>query len=328
MKSIKLPSWTEKLLGLDPVPAPPHVFGLSGNELSYGSFRRGPQGYVFDAASRVALDRETFASGPLGGPLRSTARFEEQLKAFVAGLPGEIHEASLVLPDTWMRLTFTEVAELPRKREAQIDVLRFKLKRLVPFRVEELRISAVALEPLADQEEPVRLLLGFAIDLLINQLEDAFAAFGVTIGQITNESLALMAALEDAVAADQLAAQVLVRPEAYTLSFFCAGEPLLYRYKPFTDEMPDAVRMRSVRRELRMTNSFLHENFAETPLSRVFLNAPAGQEDLWMTWIYEELDASPELIEHGHFPLLVRWQAEASWMDSAPLFGAVRLEVT
>ena len=52
------------------------------------------------------------------------------------------------------------------------------LKRLVPFRVDELRIGAQEVEPLPNQpaEEPERLLLGFAVDQLLTQVEDAFAA--------------------------------------------------------------------------------------------------------------------------------------------------------
>ena len=60
MRSTKLPSWTERLLGLDPIAAPPHVFTLTRGELAYGSFHRSDGGYVFEAVAATPLDPETF----------------------------------------------------------------------------------------------------------------------------------------------------------------------------------------------------------------------------------------------------------------------------
>ena len=118
---------------------------------------------------------------------------------FVASLAGPIEEASLVLPDTWLRLIFIELSELPRKAREREEILRWTLKRLVPFRVEDLRIDPLAVTPFPAQEEPLRLLVGFAIELLISQIEEAFDAAGVEIGRVVNATQATLAALEHAV---------------------------------------------------------------------------------------------------------------------------------
>ena len=427
MKSTKLPSWIERLLGLDPVWPPPHVFALERHELRYGGFHHSPQGWVFETSRREPLPEDLFADGVLGAPMREPRAFWEILQDFVAALPGPIKEASLILPDGWLRLTFTESDELARSRKARDEILRWKLKRLVPFRVEELRVSATEVRAFPNQTEPLRLLIGFAIESLVAQLEDAFQGVGIELGQITNNTLALAAGLESILAPDELAALVLVEREAYTLSYLYGGEPLLYRYKAFGDEtLPEAgagnadstataaagardessseqstaadgifvgdspasgvsagdspaggipaggipeggipeggipegdspeggasengdfwsgpgsavtmfrdplypaVDSGAVRRNLRLTMSFVRRHFPERPLARLFLAAPPEAEMQWLDWLAEELEVAPEPLGFEHFAL-TRTQTGESWAVTGPLLGAASIEVT
>ena len=307
------------------MPGPPHVFALSDDgELTYGSFHPSDQGYVFEARHSERLSDEIFGQGVLGAPLREPHLFADQLKDFLARLPAEVGEATLILPDSWLRLTFTEVAELPAKAQAQEEVLRFMLKRLVPFRVEDLRVSASEVTPFPAQQEPRRILLGFAIDLLVSQLEDAFAEAGVTIGQITNTTLAMLTSLERRIGTG-LAALAAVHSNAYVLCFFRAGEPLLYRYKSLED-MPEDVQRRTVHRELRMTLSFVQEHFPDAALERVFLAAPEDREHQWLNWLGGEFGVIPEALGPEHFAL-ARTQLGSSWPETAAMLGAAMIEV-
>ncbi len=325
MRSTKLPLWTERLLGIDPIPVSPHVFALDPFELRYGSVHRGPKGLVFEASQSMALSPEIFGEGVLGAPLREPKAFWEALEELVSTLPAPVKEASLVLPDTWFRLTFTELTELPRKRSARQDVLRWKLKRLVPFRIEDLRVSATRVSPFPSQEEPLRLLLGFAIEVLLSQIEEGFSAVGIELGQITNTTLALLASLEHNVEPDDLAALVAVYPDAFTLSYVRQGEPLLYRYKAFA-ESANAESPQSVRRDLRLTTSFIRRHFPDVPLARAFLAASPELEEPWLDCLSEELDVTPEPLAFEHFRLS-RTQVGPSWLETAPLLGAASLEV-
>ncbi len=324
MRSIKSPSWIERLLGLDPIAAPPHVFALTSGELTYGSFHASDGGYVFEAVDSTELPPESFADGLLGGPLRQPQVFRRQVADFVAALGGPVETASLVLPDTWLRLTFLELSELPKKAAEREEVLRWKLKRLVPFRVEDLRIDPLPVTPFPTQEEPLRLLLGFAIEVLVSQIEEAFSAAGVELGRIVNATQATLAGLEHAVSPQDLAALVMVQDDAYTLSYFRAGEPLVYRYKAYAEEGGGGS---AVRRDLRMTASFVRQHFPETPPRRLFLAAPLESEERWLGWLYDELEVSPEPLSFEHFDL-ARTQVGPTWLQTAPLLGAVSLEVS
>ncbi len=322
MRSTKLPLWTERLLGLDPIPPPPHVFALDERSLRYGCFHRGAQGFAYEASHSVPVPDGVLGEGPLGAPLRKPEVFSGLVDELVLPLAGPIQAASLVLPDSWLRLTFTELSELPRKPQAREEMLRWKLKRLVPFRVEDLRVSATPVTAFPDQEQPVRLLIGFAIELLLAQIEDAFAAVGVELGRVVNTTLALAASLEHTIEARDLAGLVAVLPDAYTLSFFRRGEPLLYRYKA-SAEAPAG----SALHDLRLTDSFLRQYFPQTPISRMFLAAPEEQEEQWLQWIGDEIGIQPEPLAFEHFQLS-RTQVGPTWMETAPLLGAACLEVT
>lgn len=326
MKSIKLPSWTESLLGLDPVAAPPHVFALDTipSRLRYGGFHHSGSGFVYENSLQAELPDGLLTDGPLGAPLRDAAAFGEEVKRFVNGIEGPVESASLVVPDAWLRLLFIESPELPRRTRDRLDILRWKLKRLVPFRVEDLRISATPVETFPDQEEPQRLLVGFAIETLMAQIEDAFAAAGVEIGCIINSTLAMVASLKHNAGPQGLSGLVAVYPDAYTLCFFRHQEPVLYRYKSSADGLP--IRTDSVLRDLRLTTHFVQQHFADAGLEHLFLAAHQDDEAMWLGWLAEVFAAPPEPLVFEHFQL-TRTQVGPSWLETAPLLGAASLEV-
>ena len=334
MRSTKSPSWIKRALGFSPLPVPPHVFDLAERRLRYGQFVRAGGGrgggYRFRAYRAVPLPPDAFMAGPLGGPLRDPRAFQTLVAGLVKELPG-VREASLVIPDAWLRVTFADSTELPRAAAARDDVLRWKLKRLVPFRVDELRIGAQEVEPLPNQpaDEPRRLLLGFAVDQLLVQIEDAFAAAGVRLGEITNTSLALISALGEEGPTPEFWALVLVEETGYTLAFVHGSEPVLLRFKAFTGTVPEAARASLVSRDLKLTKNFLDEHFPGADLARVLLAAPEALEPIWLDRLSDGLGTPAAPLGAAHLPPLQMDVAlgQPIWREVAPMLGAARLEV-
>jgi hypothetical protein len=309
------------------VPPPPHVFSVDAERLRYGQFAHDRHGFRLRAFREAALPRDPFQHGPLGGPLRDPAGFRELVAGMVKAIPGGVREASLVLPDPWLRVTFTESGDLPKTSEAIDEVLRWKLRRLVPFRVDELRVSATEVSAIPGQEEPRRLLLGFAVEQLLAQIEEAFAAAGVRIGQVSNASLALLAAVAPA-APDTFSAVVLVGDEGYALIFARGGEPVLHRYKGFTDALPEASRASFVGRDLKLTRNFLDEHFPGAPLGAVLLLAPPELEPVWLDRLEEGLGRPATPVDGRHLPpLRAEEPSVPPWRSLAPMLGAARQEV-
>lgn len=327
MRSIRLPSWTERLLGLEPQPVPPHVFALDGRHLRYGGFSASADALSFDTYRLVELPVDLFVDGPLGGPVSDPAHLNEIVGDFLGGLGVNVREANLVVPDAWMRLLFTEVEELPAKTAQQEEIVRFKLRRLVPFRIEELRIAWHQVSALPDQEAPIRVLVGFAIDSLMSELEGAFAAHGVYLGQVTNGSLATLAALSRRVPPDDLAALVMVEDGTYTIAYLRRGEPVLYRYK-FLGELPENARDAVIRRDLHLTRTFVESNLPDTQLTRLVLaTEPSVDPMTWSAWLEDELGVRAEPIGMEHLPLS-RARTDLPWLETAILTGGAAVEVT
>lgn len=324
----------KSLLGFRPVPVPPHAFSVDPERLAYGRFVRNGGELELAAYREQELGPKLFQHGLLGGPLREPATFDAKLGALLEGLDAPVHDASLVVPDTWLRITFAEVGELPRDPAARSEVLRWKLKRLVPFRVEELRLGSVQVEPLpdADASEPNRVLIGFALDALLEQLEDGFAKAGVRIGSITSSSLVLLGLLADR-EPDGLTALAVVENGSYSLAFARHGEPVLHRYKAAAGATSEATRGGLVERDLKLTRRFLEEQLPSEPIGRILLVSPPEREPEWIEWLEAGLGQAVEPLTRRHLPLtesgmLATTASLPPWRRLAPMLGAARQEVS
>lgn len=304
------------------------MFRVDAGSIAYAGFRREGDVSVLAATAEAPLAPETFHEGLLGGPPREPERFREAVAELVARLDHPPHEASLVLPDAWLRVAFADLSTLPTGPDRE-DVLRWKLKRLVPFRVDELRLTAQTVAPLPAQsaEEPYRVLLGFAVESLLAQIEEAFAAAGIRLGRITNASLGLVAALARGLDEDALAAVALVEDGGYSLIFARGGEPVLHRYKAFAGSLPEGTRDGFVSRDLRLTRSFLDEQVPGVPVARALVAAPAGERAAWAERLSRALDAPAEGVGREHLPPLEAATPRTDWHRLAPMFGAAALEV-
>jgi hypothetical protein len=320
-----LQSVARRVLGTGPVPPPPHVLAVEGRRLSYARIVGSSQAYELRELRRVELPADVFASGLLGGPLREPALFAERVGALLGALSAPVHQASLVLPDAWLRVTFVEVGELPRAADAREEVVRWKLKRLLPFRVEDLRLAWAPAPPLPQQSEPQRLLVAYALESLLAQLEDAFAARGVWVGRITSESLALLPAVAPALDAAALGCLAVVHDAGYTLIFTRQGVPVLYRFRGFDAALGEDQRAASVARDLRLTRAFVAEQLPEAALARVLIAAPPTAVAAWQGWLAAGLGRSAEAVESLQLPLVAA--ERVAWNDVAPLLGAAREEV-
>jgi hypothetical protein len=316
---------------------PPYAFACSETELAFAAFQRADGGLVLREFRREALEPGTFQQGLLGGPPREPRVFAERVEAFVSGLATSVREASLVVPDAWLRTVFAEIEELPTNGHAREEVLRWKLKRLVPFRVDELRVRATQVAALPARPEdagapaPRRLLLGFGIESLYGHLEGAFRDAGVQVGRIANRGLSALGAVRSG--EGTLTGLALASPSGYSVVFARGAEPVLHRFKSFSDALPLEARASAVSRDMRLTRTFLESHFPDDPLGDVVLAAPEGEVGAWTEWL--ESGLAHRIQSPGAGAVVpVRGETEApggerpGWIDLLPLAGTVCQEVS
>lgn len=330
MRSIALPSWIERAAGLAPRALPPHAFALSRRGLAYAGFAGDGTGLALLEAQSVNLPESLLGAGPLGVPVGDAGTFAAAVRLLVGRLAKAPKEASLVLPDAWARGLMIDSAELPEESEARREVLRFRLKRLVPYRVEDLRVEAVAAGNGAAGE---RAFVTFANEALCALVEDGFAAAGIRLGWISGRTAALHAGLCRFAAADPAGGDAralgltVVDGDGVTLVLSRDGEPQVWRQKTFTEDLSDFDRERLWVAELRLTRSYLEARWPGVVLGRLHLAAPRAVEPFWTRVLADGLGVAPERLRPESVGLDAAAIDPDAAIDLAALAGAAGREV-
>jgi hypothetical protein len=336
--------WIERLLGLQPKPVPPHVFAVRRRELRFAAFTRPvAAGAPLELAEfhALPLPEGLFGSGPLGVPAGDSAALAETVRMLVARTATPVREASVVLPDAWARSMVIELGGLPEEPAARLEMLRFRVKRMVPYRVEDLRIEAVPLSPLAllagdasspqvpaaaGSEEVRHCFVTMANAAVCAVIEDGFAKCGVRVGQMSGATLATLQALSRGVPERGLSGLALVDADGFSLALVRAGEPVVWRQKSFTEGLSDFDRSRLLTAELRLTRTLLAERFPGEALEALYLAAPRAVEPFWLQVLGQGLDCQPMRLRVEHLALAAEGFGDA-FAELAPLAGAAAREV-
>jgi hypothetical protein len=340
VRSIGLPSWIERALGRQPRPVPPNVFAVRPRELRFAGFSRpdrGGSGLELSEFHSLPLAEGLFGSGPLGVPTGDGAALAESVRLLVARAARPVREATVVLPDAWARSMVIELGELPEEPGARLEVLRFRLKRMVPYRVEDLRIEAVPLAaqgagaPSGGGESPAGSGNGdlsfvtMANAAVCATIEEAFSRCGIRIGQLSGATLSTLQALNRGAVAEGLFGFALVDSDGFSLVLVHAGVPVVWRQKNFTEGLSDADRSRLLTSELRLTRTFLAERFPGEELAALYLAAPRAVEPFWLQVLGQGLDCAPVRLRVEHLALAAEGFGDA-FAELAPLAGAASRE--
>lgn len=201
-------------------PVPPHAFSLDSGSLLYARLNR-----QRDAMERLELEPigESWSQlGPVGLLSVDSQRLGAAVKAVVARLDKRPARASLVVPNAWLRSVVVDVDLLPRHRAEAEEVLRWRLKKILPCRPDEVRLDYVA------GGESGRVMVVLALDRPMTAVEQAFAASGVQLGRLEPAVLALTPLLPDSRGANLL---TVVERGALGLVLVADGRVRLIRHK-------------------------------------------------------------------------------------------------
>jgi hypothetical protein len=206
--------------------------------------------------------------GPVG--LQSVDR--DALQELIAALNQQVNggrKAALVIPSAWVRVHLMDFDHLPRRRTEVDEVVRWRLKKLLPVAPAQLRLVTVPVPPVAGRK---RLLCTVALEQPLADLEAAFSKLGIHTGEIAPRLFAL---LKSKVSAPY---RLLIQHEAGFLSLVLLeqGEPSLIRTKPLPEpEGPWPV----VVREQHLALSYVREELAIESTLQVAVSAEAEELD-------------------------------------------------
>jgi hypothetical protein len=159
--------------------------------------------------------------------------------------------AAVIVPSGWLRSFMIDIDRLPRRQNELHDVVRWRLKKLLPIAPSELRLAVVRLPEDGGQR---RLLVTTGIERAMAGIEASFASVGVEVGLITSRLFALVPG-----AAGMSRPTLVIQIERAFLSLLLlkAGVPLFLRMKPLASSVDTAS---TVLREVAMTLGYIRES--------------------------------------------------------------------
>ena len=244
-----------------------------------------PPVYAFEALPAGAL-----VPG-IGEPnLRAPEAVTNAIRAALGQVSPRSRAVTVVLPDTSVRVFVLDFDSLPSKADEANSVMRFRLRKMVPFEVEHAGLSY---QVLTENKIECKVLAAVIPGPILQEYEAAVRAAGYEPGAVLPSSLAALAGLDsmEAVLAANLSGLAL------TTAITNGQDLLLYR----TLDLPEdpALRLDEVRRGIAVAAAFYEDKLSTRP--RMLYYAGDGGAGEFARWIDDlelavvELAPRPEI---------------------------------
>ena len=100
-------------------------------------------------------------------------------------------KAGLVIPDYAARVSVLDFDELPADEEQRLALVRFRLKKGVPFSIDDAQVS-YSIQPANPQRKKLEVLAAAIARPVLNEYETLLRNFGYQVGLVVPSSLAAM----------------------------------------------------------------------------------------------------------------------------------------
>ena len=175
-----------------------------------------------------------------------------------------------VIPDTVVRVFVLDFDVLPSKPAEAYSVLRFRLRKMVPFDVEHAGLSY---QVLVEKKDETKVLAAVLPGPVLAEYETAVRAAGYEPGAVLSSSLAALAGV------DSLQAVLVanISPLALTTSISNGQDLLLYR----TLDLPEnpVVRLEEVRRGVAVAAAYYEDKLGTPPAQLYFAGNTGSHEN-------------------------------------------------
>jgi len=205
-------------------------------------------------------------------------RAPEAVAAAIRKALGEVsprtRSVTLVLPDTSVRVFVLDFDSLPGKAAEVVSVLRFRLRKMVPFDVEQAGLSY---QVLSEDKTECRVLAAVLPNPILEEYEAAVRAAGYEPGAVLPSSLAALAALD----APGALLTACLSATSLTTSITHGKDLLLFR----TLELPEdpGQRAAEVQRGIAVASAYFEDKLIARPREIYFAgNSKASEFARWI----------------------------------------------
>jgi len=148
-------------------------------------------------------------ASPVDANIPQPEAVRSALRRVLARVPDRGAPITLLIPDPVVRVFILPFETLPRSAEEALPLLRWRLKKSVPFDVEETIVSWMRQDGRAGNLE---VLTAIARQRILREYEEAVESVGASVGVVLSSSLAVLPLVEER------GATILVRMSGKTLT--------------------------------------------------------------------------------------------------------------
>ena len=221
-----------------------------------------PPVYAFEPLPAGAL-----APGVAEPNIKAPEAVAHAIRTALAQVSPRTRSVTLVLPDTAVRVFVLDFDSIPGKAAEAIPVLRFRLRKMVPFDVEH---AGVSYQILSEKKDECRVLAAVLPGPILAEYEAAVRQAGYEPGAVLPSSLAALAAVDsmEAVLTANLTGTAL------TTAITNGHDLLLYR----TLDLPEdpGQRLLEVQRGIAVAAAYYEDKLGARPQQLQYAGIGAG----------------------------------------------------
>jgi len=170
--------------------------------------RASDQGRMVEVSAARELAPGTVVPDLMEPNLRDSSALRSAIESALGSVRKHAHDVIAILPDISVRVVLLDFETLPEKPEEAEAVVRFRLKKSLPFDPEEARISYHSQQT----DKAVRVVAAVVLKTVLEEYESAFRDAGYNPGVVLPSMLAALGA------ADAERPTLVVKVDARTIS--------------------------------------------------------------------------------------------------------------
>lgn len=182
----------QRVLGwLDAMPHPPFVCEITATHV--GAARWGRGRLNLDEYGAEALPNGSVVPSPIETNIPRPEVVRGALRHVLTRVPIRGQEIALLVPDPVVRVFILPFETFPRRAEEAVPLLRWRLKKSVPFDVEETVISAMRQ---SGREGSLEVVAALARQKILREYESIIEGVGMNAGVVLSSTLATLPLIE------------------------------------------------------------------------------------------------------------------------------------
>jgi len=154
---------------------------------------------LLTAVARADLAEGAVAPGLKVGNIVNRTAVTAALRRVLDGVAGSgrerLRDVTVIVPDAAVRVLFVDFEQLPSKAAEALPIVRFRLKKLLPFDADEAMVSY---QVMSNEKDSVKLPAVAMPKAVLEEYEAVVLAAGYLPGAVLPSTLAALAGLEEA----------------------------------------------------------------------------------------------------------------------------------